>query len=184
MGEQFNLEQAINGRAFYLRNGYRGVIKYCVDDILTTEEKTPRFAYVGYVLDEQGFLHRTSVSWDKDGITNEPKSYDAVGMVEYTPYEKEQMEKRKMSENILINVEEVRKMWAEQYKEGLALVNNAIMKESMYRKSVYISDEELKRAGCYYNDDMLLDKIRAQGYTVDVIEPCRDEEGGISISGW
>lgn len=184
MGEKFNLEEAINGRAFYLRNGYRGVIKYCVDDILTAEEKTPRFAYVGYVLDKQGFLDRTRVAWDENGITNEPKSYDAVSMVEYSPYEKEQMEKRKMGENLLINVQEVRNMWAQRYKEGLAVVNNAIIKESTYRKSVYVSDEELKRAGCYYNDDMLLDKIRAQGYTVDVTEPCRGEDGGISISGW
>lgn len=89
-----------------------------------------------------------------------------------------------MDENILINVQEVRKMWAQRYKEGLAVVNNAIIKESMRSKSVYISDEELKRAGCYYNDDRLLDKIRSQGYTVNVIEPCRGEEGGISISGW
>ena len=89
-----------------------------------------------------------------------------------------------MSEDILINVEEVRKMCAQRYEEGLAVVNNAIIKESTYRKSVFISDEELKRAGCYYNDDMLLDKIREQGYTVDVILPCCGEEGGISISGW
>lgn len=184
MGEKFNLEEAINGRAFYLKNGRRGIIKYCVDDILMEEGKTPRYAYVGYVLDKQGFLDRTRVAWDENGITNEPKSYDAVSMVEYSPYEKEQMEKRKMSENILINVQEVRKMWAQRYKDGLALINNAIIKESIYCKSVYVSDEELKRAGCYYNDDMLLDKIRAQGYTVDVIEPCRGEEGGISISGW
>lgn len=184
MREKFNLEEAINGRAFYLRNGYRGVIKYCVDDILTDEEKTPRFAYVGYVLDKQGFLDRTRVAWDKDGITNEPKSYDAVGMVEYTPYEKEQMEERNMGENLLINVQEVRKMWAQRYKEGLAVVNKAIIKESMYRKSVFISDEELKRTGLYSNDYMFLDKIREQGYTVDVILPCGGEEGGISISGW
>nr|DAR95724.1 MAG TPA: hypothetical protein [Caudoviricetes sp.] len=89
-----------------------------------------------------------------------------------------------MSEDILINVQEVRKMWAQRYNEGLAVVNNAIIKESTYRKSVFISDEELKSVGLYSNDDMLLDKIREQGYTVDVIEPCRDEEGGISISGW
>lgn len=184
MREKFNLEEAINGRAFYLRNGYRGVIKYCVDDILTEEEKTPRFAYVGYVLDKQGFLDRTRVAWDKDGITNEPKSYDAVGMVEYTPYEKEQMEERNMGENLLINVQEVRKMCAQRYKEGLAVVNNAIIKESINSKSVFVSDEELRRAGCYYNDDMLLDKIREKGYTVDVILPCCGKEGGISISGW
>lgn len=80
--KEFNLEEAINGKAFYLKNGYRGLIKYCVDDILTSEEKTPRFAYVGYVLDKQGFLDRTRVAWDENGITNEPRSYDAVGMVE------------------------------------------------------------------------------------------------------
>ena len=184
MGEKFNLEEAINGRAFYLKNGYRGVIKYCVDDILVAEGKTPRYAYVGYVLDKQGFLDRTSVAWDENGITNEPKSYDAVNMVEYSSYEKEQMEKRKMSENILINVQEVRKMWAQRYKDGLALINNAIVKESMYRKSVFVSDESLNFVGCYYNDDMLLDKIKEQGYTVDVIEPCRGEGGGIRLSGW
>lgn len=89
-----------------------------------------------------------------------------------------------MSEEILINVQEVRKMWAQRYKDGLALINNAIVKESMYRKSVFVSNEELKQVGCYYNDDMLLDKIKAQGYTVDVIEPSRGEDGGISISGW
>lgn len=89
-----------------------------------------------------------------------------------------------MSEEILINVQEVRKMWAQRYKEGLALVNNAIMKESMHRKAVFISNKELKQVACYHNDDIFLEKIRAQGYTVNVILPCCGEEGGISISGW
>lgn len=80
--KEFNLEEAINGKAFYLKNGYRGVIKYCVDDILTSEDKTPRFAYIGYVLDNRGFLNLSKAAWDKNGITNEPRSYDAVGMVE------------------------------------------------------------------------------------------------------
>ena len=89
-----------------------------------------------------------------------------------------------MSEEILINVQKVRKMWAQRYKEGLAVINGAIIKESIYRKSVFVSNEELKQVGCYYNDGMLLDKIKEQGYTVDVIEPCRGKDGGISISGW
>lgn len=80
--KEFNLEEAINGKAFYLKNGYRGVIKYCVDDILTSEDKTPRFAYIGYVLDNRGFLNLSKAAWDENGITNEPRSYDAVGMVE------------------------------------------------------------------------------------------------------
>lgn len=80
--KEFNLEEAINGKAFYLKNGYRGVIKYCVDDILTSEDEVPRFAYIGYVLDKQGFLNLSKAAWDENGITNEPRSYDAVGMVE------------------------------------------------------------------------------------------------------
>lgn len=80
--KEFNLEEAINGKAFYLKNGYRGVIKYCVDDILTSEDRTPRFAYIGYVLDNRGFLNLSKAAWDENGITNEPRSYDAVGMVE------------------------------------------------------------------------------------------------------
>ena len=80
--KEFNLEEAINGKAFYLKNGYRGVIKYCVDDILTSEDRTPRFAYIGYVLDNRGFLNLSKAAWDENVITNEPRSYDAVGMVE------------------------------------------------------------------------------------------------------
>lgn len=80
--KEFNLEEAINGKAFYLKNGYRGVIKYCVDDILTSEDEIPRFAYIGYVLDNRGFLNLSKAAWDENGITNEPRSYDAVGMVE------------------------------------------------------------------------------------------------------
>ena len=80
--KEFNLEEAINGKAFYLKNGYRGVIKYCVDDILISEDITPRFAYIGYVLDNRGFLNLSKAAWDENGITNEPRSYDAVGMVE------------------------------------------------------------------------------------------------------
>ena len=89
-----------------------------------------------------------------------------------------------MSAELLLNVEEVRKMWAQRYRDGLALVNNTIIKESTYRKTVFISNEELKQTGCYYNDDMLLDKIREKGYTVTIVEPCRGEDGGIIIEGW
>jgi hypothetical protein len=81
MGEKFNLEEAINGRAFYLRNGYRGVIKYSVDDIPTPEQTTHRFAYVGYILNKQGFLYLYRASWDKDGFASGLSQYDAVGMV-------------------------------------------------------------------------------------------------------
>lgn len=184
MGEKFNLEEAINGRAFYLRNGYRGVIKYSVDDILTPEQTTHRFAYVGYILNKQGFLYLHRASWDKDGFASGLSQYDAVGMVEYAPYEKEQMEKNRMSAELLLSVEEVRKMWAQRYKDGLSLVNSKILGSGLTHRTVFISNEELSPTGLYYSDDMFLDKIREKGYTVTKVEPCRGEEGGIIIEGW
>lgn len=184
MGEQFNLEQAINGRAFYLRNGYRGVIKYGVDDLLTPEGNTPRFAYIGYILDKRGFLYLSRAAWDKDGFASGLSQYDAVGMVEYALYEKEQKEKKKMSAELLLNIEEVRKMRAQLYRDGLALVNTAILANGLIHRTVFISDERLNEVGCFYSDEMFLDKIREKGYTVTKVEPCRGEDGGIIIEGW
>lgn len=78
----FNLEEAINGKAFYLRNGYRGIIKYCVADRLTKDNVTLRFAYVGYILDKNGFLYLSNATWDKDGFSSGLSQYDAVEMRE------------------------------------------------------------------------------------------------------
>lgn len=89
-----------------------------------------------------------------------------------------------MSAELLLNVEEVRKMWAQRYRDGLALVNTAILANGLKHRTVFISDEELSQTGCYYNDDMFLDKIREKGYTVTKVEPCRGEDGGIIIEGW
>ena len=89
-----------------------------------------------------------------------------------------------MSEEILINVQEVRKMLEQRYRDGLSLVNNEILKGSINNKYVFVSNEKFNSVGCYYNDDVLIERIRAKGYTVDVIPPCFGEDGGISISGW
>lgn len=82
MSKPFNLEEAINGKAFYLRNGYIGVIKYCVDDKLTKDKVTLRFAYIGYILDKNGFLYLPNANWDKDGFSSGLSQYDAVEMIE------------------------------------------------------------------------------------------------------
>ncbi len=89
-----------------------------------------------------------------------------------------------MNEEILLNVKEVRKMWAQRYRDGLALVNSAILANGFKHNSVFISNEKLSPTGCYYNDDMFLDKIREKGYTVTIVEPCRGEDGGIIVEGW
>ena len=51
----FNLEKALNGKAFYLQNGYRGIIKYSVANHVATGYAL-EFSYVGYILDDKGFL--------------------------------------------------------------------------------------------------------------------------------
>lgn len=87
----FNLVEAINGKAFYLENGYRGVIKYCVDDYITQFEQPPNYPYVGYVLDNKGFLFTAHTAWNEYGGSNEYPSFNATTMVDDTlPQEKEQ----------------------------------------------------------------------------------------------
>lgn len=87
----FNLEEAINGKAFYLENGYRGVIKYWVDDYITQFEQPPNYPYIGYVLDNKGFLFTAHTAWNEHGGSNEYPSFNATTMVDDTlPQEKEQ----------------------------------------------------------------------------------------------
>lgn len=81
----FNLKEAINGKAFYLENGYRGVIKYCVDDFITQFEQPPNYPYVGYVLDDKGFLFTAHTAWNENGKSNEYQSFNATAMVDDTP---------------------------------------------------------------------------------------------------
>lgn len=86
----FNLEEAINGKAFYLENGYRGVIKYCVDDFITHFEQPPHYPYVGYVLDNKGFLFTAHTAWNENGKSNEYPSFNATTMVDDTQQDKGQ----------------------------------------------------------------------------------------------
>lgn len=81
----FNLEEAINGKAFYLENGYRGVIKYCVYNFITQYEQPPSYPYIGYVLDDKGFLFVGHTAWNEYGKSNEYQSFNATTMVDDTP---------------------------------------------------------------------------------------------------
>lgn len=91
----FNLEEAINGKAFYLENGYRGVIKYCVDDFITYFEQPPHYPYVGYVLDDKGFLFTAHTAWNENGKSNEYPSFNATTMVDDTPLQDNKKETMK-----------------------------------------------------------------------------------------
>lgn len=88
--EKFNLEKALNGQAFYLQNGYRGVIKYGVEDRITDTGYSPDYPYVGYILDDKGFIYKTAHCWDKDGKSNIVEGYHATTMVEENTYKQEE----------------------------------------------------------------------------------------------
>lgn len=87
---KFNLEKALNGKAFYLQNGYRGVIKYGVEDHIMSSGYVPDYPYVGYILDDKGFIYKTLASWDKYGNSNILNDYTATNMVEENTYEQEE----------------------------------------------------------------------------------------------
>lgn len=78
----FNLEKALNGQAFYLKNGYRGVIKYGVENHITSSGHTPNYPYIGYILDDKGFIYKTAMCWNKDGKSNISPDYCATTMIE------------------------------------------------------------------------------------------------------
>lgn len=87
---KFNLEKALNGKAFYLQNGYRGVIKYGVEDHIMSSGYVPDYPYVGYILDDKGFLYKVLTSWDKYGNSNFLNDYTATTMVEENTYKPEE----------------------------------------------------------------------------------------------
>lgn len=86
----FDLEEALNGKVFVLRNGYRGIIKYVVDDIVMSDNSTPRCGYVGYILTNEGFLHVASSEWNAKGKNSAFTSLDAIGMYEKPELTKEE----------------------------------------------------------------------------------------------
>lgn len=87
----FNLEEALSGKAFVLQNGYRGVIKYAVDDMVKADNSLPRCGYVGYILTDEGFLHTPASEWDAKGRNSVFKSLDALGMYEEPPKAQEEI---------------------------------------------------------------------------------------------
>jgi hypothetical protein len=78
----FNLEKALNGQAFYLKNGYRGVIKYSVENNITSSGHTPNYPYIGYILNDKGFIYKSAMCWNKDGKSNISPDYCATTMIE------------------------------------------------------------------------------------------------------
>lgn len=80
--KEFNFEEAINGKAFVLKNGYRGVIKYSVDNNIMNNGYVHKFPHIGYVLTKSGHLYIPATGWSLDGENREAQELDAVGMLE------------------------------------------------------------------------------------------------------
>lgn len=102
----FNLEEAINHQAFYLKNGYRGVIKYCVDDNVTASGSTPPYPYIGYILDNKGFIHKTQAAWNKHGESSMTFNFNATTMVEPTAQKQKEEPLKPMKPLKPFNLEE------------------------------------------------------------------------------
>lgn len=124
----FNLEEAINGKAFYLENGYRGIIKYCVDDYITQFEQPPNYPYVGYILDNKGFLFTAHTAWNENGGSNEYPSFNATTMVENTA----QTEEKPMKPLKPFNLEDALAGEPVKLRNGLtATVSHVMPRESI-----------------------------------------------------
>ena len=80
--EDFNLKEALAGKPFRLKNGFDGVIKYSLEKNLIYKGKVKPFPYIGYIIDNQGYLMTASSAWDEDGNSELSDDYNALKMLE------------------------------------------------------------------------------------------------------
>lgn len=78
----FNLEKALNGEPFYMKNGYLGVIKYSLADRISTSGKPPLYPYIGYIMTDKGFIYSALACWNAEGKSNITTDYFAIHMAE------------------------------------------------------------------------------------------------------
>lgn len=100
--KKFDLEEAINGKAFVLKNGYRGVIKYSVDNNIMNNGSVHKFSYIGYILTKSGHLYIPATGWSLDGENRTDQELDAVGMWEEPKLTSEQVLEKAYNEDLLV----------------------------------------------------------------------------------
>lgn len=132
--KEFNLEEAINGKAFVLKNGYRGVIKYSVDNNIMNGGSVYGYPYIGYILTESGHLYISSTGWDLDGKNRAAEALDAVGMWEEPK----------------ISIEDLPKPFKPKDDEPYFYINGGTIEyEDDYWDSNKFDKSSAERGGCY-----------------------------------
>lgn len=90
-----NLKEALAGKPVRLRDGHKAIIYYCVpDDFKIDEEGTlDSFPVKGMILDKDGYIIKSTVSWCKNGkFRSSEANEDIVGMWE-EPFKLEDLPK-------------------------------------------------------------------------------------------
>lgn len=123
----FNLEEALKGKVFVLRNGYRGIIKYAVDDIVMSDNSTPRCGYVGYILTNEGFLHVASSEWNAKGKNSAFTSLDAIGMYEKPELTQEELFEKALKERLPLRYKGLDEDYADVYVVAKSMSGSYIL---------------------------------------------------------
>lgn len=83
--KSFDLEKALAGEPVRLRDGSKAIIYYCVPDEFKIDEDgtLDSFPVKGMILDEEGYILKSTVSWRKNGkYRSSETSEDIIGMWE------------------------------------------------------------------------------------------------------
>lgn len=176
--KEFNLEEAINGKAFYLHDNYRGVIKYSVDDLVSSSGNTPLYPYVGYILDDKGLIYKSLAAWDKNGKSNMAYSYNATTMVDDTPPQDNKKETmKKFDLKAALNGEPIN---ANGQKCYVVREVTELLDDQSLRRFVVIFPDSFTNAEIWDEHDLIDDigmweepKIRAE----DLPKPFKPKDG-------
>lgn len=123
----FDLEEALKGKVFVLRNGYRGIIKYAVDDIVMSDNSTTRCGYVGYILTNEGFLHVASSEWNAKGKNSTFTSLDAIGMYEEPELTQEELFEKALKEKLPLRYKGLDEDYANVYVVAKSMSGSYIL---------------------------------------------------------
>lgn len=123
----FDLEEALKGKMFVLRNGYHGIIKYAVDDIVMSDNSTPRCGYVGYILTNEGFLHVASSEWNAKGKNSAFTSLDAIGMYEKPELTQEELFEKALKERLPLRYKGLDEDYADVYVVAKSMSGSYIL---------------------------------------------------------
>ena len=185
--KEFNLEEAINGKAFYLHDNYRGVIKYSVDDLVSSSGNTPLYPYVGYILDDKGFIYKSLAAWDKNGKSNMAYSYNATTMVDDTPPQDNKKETmKKFDLKAALNGEPINANGQKCYvvREVTELLDDqslrrfvVIFPDSFTNAEIWDEHDLIDDIGMWEEPELTSEQVLEKAYSEDLIVCLENNDG-------